>query len=58
MDANEKRRTAAQNVMTVEFQLAERKDLAALSQYERLPLDHAASIGSALGVVLELYKTK
>ena len=57
MDANEKRRTAAQNVMTVEFQLAERKDLAALSQYERLPLDHAASIGSALGVVLELYKT-
>ena len=57
MDTNEKRRTAAQNVMTVEFQLAERKDLAALSQYERLPLDRAASIGSALGVVLELYKT-
>ena len=31
MDTNEKRRTAAQDVMTVEFQLAEQQDAAALS---------------------------
>ena len=56
MDAKEKKR-AAQDVMTVEFRLAERQDEAQLSGFERLRFDHAASIGSALGVVLELYKT-
>lgn len=56
MDTNEKQR-AAQDVMTVEFQLAEQRDAAALAGFERLPLSSAASIGSALGVVLELYKT-
>lgn len=56
MDTNEKQR-AAQDVMTVEFQLAEQRDAAALAGFERLPLSGAASIGSALGVVLELYKT-
>ena len=43
--------------MTVEFRLAERQDSAALQAYDRLPLDHAATLGSALGVVLELYRT-
>ena len=57
MDTNEKRRSAARDVMTVEFRHAEQRDAAALSGFTRMPLDHAASIGSALGVVLELYKT-
>ena len=57
MDTKEKRRAAAQDVMTVEFRLAERQDSDALQAYDRLPLDHAATLGSALGVVLELYKT-
>ena len=57
MDTNDKLRAAAKELMTVEFRLAEQQDAAALSDYERLPLDRAASIGSALGVVLELYKT-
>ena len=57
MDTNEKRRSAAREVMTVEFRHAEQQNAAALSGFTRMPLDHAASIGSALGVVLELYKT-
>ena len=57
MDTNDKLRAAAKELMTVELRLAEQQDAAALSDYERLPLDRAASIGSALGVVLELYKT-
>ena len=57
MDTKEKRRAAVQDVMTVEFRLAERQDSAALQAYDRLPLDHAATLGSALGVVLELYRT-
>ena len=56
MDTNEKRR-AAQDVMTVAFCRAEQQDAAALQRYDRLPLSSAATIGSALGVVLELYKT-
>ena len=56
MDTTAKRRMA-QDVMTVEFQLDEQREAAALTGYERLPLSGAASIGSALGVVLELYKT-
>ena len=56
MDSKEKQRVA-QDVMTVEFRLAEHQDSAALQAYDRLPLDHAATLGSALGVVLELYRT-
>ena len=56
MDTNEKRR-AAQDVMTVAFCRAEQQDANALQRYDRLPLSSAATIGSALGVVLELYKT-
>ena len=52
MDPNEKR-----DVRTVAFQPTERQTTASLMGYERLPLDRAASVGSALGVVLELYKT-
>ena len=52
MDPNEKR-----GVRTVAFQPTERQTTASLIGYERLPLDRAASVGSALGVVLELYKT-
>lgn len=57
MDTNEKRLAAARDVMTVEFRLAEQQDASELQSYERLDLGRAASIGSALGVVLELYKT-
>ena len=52
MDPNEKR-----DVRTVAFRPTERQTTASLMGYERLPLDRAASVGSALGVVLELYKT-
>lgn len=57
MDTKEKRHAVVQDVMTVEFRLAEKQDAAALQSYDRLPLDHAATLGSALGVVLELYRT-
>lgn len=52
MDTREKR-----SAVTVAFEPAGRQTTASLMGYERLPLDRAASIGSALGVVLELYKT-
>ena len=57
MDTKEKRRAAVQDVMTVEFRLAEKQDAAALQSYDRLELAHAATLGSALSVVLELYRT-
>lgn len=57
MDTKEKRRAAVQDIMTVEFRLAEKQDAAALQSYDRLELAHAATLGSALSVVLELYRT-